>query len=269
MEYPTQPELTTEGERGPLMLDRRGKIADLVRQRGSARVNELAEIFSVSPVTIRTDLASLEREGMLVRDHGGAVATPATSALIAFDQRTGMYQDIKAHIGAAAAALVAPGDTILLDAGTTVVEMVKHLRQHTPLTVVTNALNVAAELRDVAEAQVWMLGGTMNYATFGTLGPLVEQSLGDLMVQKLFLAAESLDLDYGVTDSTMEIAQVKRAMVRAAREVIVLADSSKFQRKGFIRVIPFTTISTLITDHAMPDDHAAHLKQQGVRVLQV
>ena len=265
---PTAPP-STDLERAGLMLERRTRIGELVRQRGAVRVNELAEIFGVSPVTIRSDLGALEKEGVLIRDHGGAVIAPITSALIAFEQRTGMYLDAKQRIGEAAASFVVTGDTILLDAGTTVVEMVKHLRPLTPLTVVTNALNVAAELRGVQDAQVWMLGGTMNYATFGTLGPMVEQSLNELVVQKVFLAAESIDLSYGVTDSTMEIAQVKRAMVRSARQVILLVDSSKWQRSGFIKVIPFDKISTIITDSALPEAARFAAEQAGVTVLQV
>ncbi len=264
-----QSDESTLSDRSPLMLDRRSRIAELVRQRGSARVNELAEIFGVTPVTIRSDLAALEREGVLIRDHGGAVALPAMNALIAFEQRAGIRLEAKARIGAAAAQFVDPGDTILLDAGTTVVEMVKHLRQRTPLTVVTNALNVVIELRHLTEVQVWMLGGAVNYATFGTLGPLVEQSLGDLVVEKLFLAAESVDSAYGVTDSTSEIAQTKRALARAARRVFLLADSSKWQRRGFIKVIPLSAIDTIITDTDLPDSEVSRLEAAGVRVMLV
>ncbi|ACL25755.1 DeoR/GlpR family DNA-binding transcription regulator [Chloroflexus aggregans] len=257
------------GDRSPLMLDRRSRIAELVRQRGSVRVNELAEFFGVTPVTIRNDLAALEREGVLIRDHGGAVALPTTSALIAFEQRTGLRLEAKARIGAAAAQFVNPGDTILLDAGTTVVEMVKHLRQRTPLTVVTNALNVVIELRHLNDVQVWMLGGMVHYATFGTLGPLVEQSLGHLVVEKLFLAAESVDASYGVTDSTSEIAQTKRALARAARRIILLADSSKWQRRGFIKVLPFESIETVITDTDLPEIDLRRMEEAGVRVMLV
>lgn len=261
-----------EGERdgrGPLMLDRRTRIAELVRQQGSARVSELARLYGVTPVTIRSDLAQLEREGVLIRDHGGAVATTPASALIAYDQRAGMATGAKRRIGAAAAAFVAPGDTVLLDAGTTVVEMVEHLRPLSPLTIVTNALNVAAELHGLPDARVLMLGGTINYDTFGTLGPQVEQSLGEIVVQKLFLAAESVDPAYGVTDSTPEIAQMKRAMVGAARQVYLLADSSKWQRAGFIKVIPFERITAVITDRELPEAARRAVEQAGSEVVLV
>lgn len=254
----------------PLMLDRRARIAALVRQRGSVRVHELAELFQVSPVTIRTDLVQLEKEGALVRDRGGAIAAAGPpSALVAFEQRATIRQQVKERIGRAAAALVEPGDTILLDAGTTVVEMVKYLPQAAQLNVVTNALNVALELRALSEVRVLLLGGTINYATFGTLGPLAEQGLEGLNVQKLFLAAETVDLAAGVTDSTVEIAQVKRAMVRAARQVILLADSSKWGRTGFIRVAPVSALHTVVVDAGLPEPERAALERMGVRVLVV
>ena len=263
------PEISPGEEVTPLMLERRALIAALVRQRGAVRVPELAEQFQVSTVTIRTDLAQLEKDGVLLRNRGGAIAASVPSALIAFDQRTSLNQSTKQLIGAAAARLVAPGDSILLDSGTTVVEMVKHLQHVSGLTVVTNALNVALELRAVRDARVLLLGGAMNYETFGTLGPLAEQNLESLVVQKLFLAAETVDLAAGVTDSTVEIAQVKRAMVRSARQVILLADSSKWERTGFIKVIPLAAIHTVVSDSGLPAAVRATLERQGIELILV
>lgn len=254
-------------EETPLMLERRARIAALVRQRGSARVQELADLFQVSPVTIRTDLAQLERNGVLVRDRGGAVAAQPTSALVAFDQRASLHQDVKRRIGQAAAQLVAPGDTILMDAGTTVVEMVRHMQHAAPLTVVTNALNVALELRALRDARVMLLGGTVNYETFGTLGPLAEQNLEGMVVPKLFLAAETVDSVAGVTDSTLEIAQVKRAMVRAARQVILLADSSKWGRTGFIKVVPLAALHTVVSDAGLPEAARQAIERAGIELI--
>jgi DeoR family transcriptional regulator, aga operon transcriptional repressor len=251
----------------PLMLDRRARIVELVRQRGAVRVPELAELFQVSQVTIRNDLMQLEREGALTRDRGGAVLKTHGSALVAFDQRATINLEAKQRIGRAAAALVEPGDTILMDAGTTVVEMTRHLQSAAPLTVVTNALNVALELRAARETRVLMLGGTVSYETFGTLGPIAEQNLGELVVQKLFLAAETVDQAAGVTDSTVEIAQVKRAMVRAARRVILVVDSSKWGTAGFIKVVPLTAIDTIVSDAGLPESERAAIERLGIELI--
>ncbi|NJN66388.1 MAG: DeoR/GlpR transcriptional regulator [Chloroflexaceae bacterium] len=255
--------------KAPLMLDRRSQIAALVRQQGVVRVQELAELFQVSEVTIRGDLARLEQEGVVIRDRGGAVANNQRTMLIAFEQRKGLHQFAKQRIGQAAAQMVSPGDTIIMDAGTTVVEMAKHLTQVAPLTVVTNAINAAAEMGRHHEQRVLLLGGTVNYDTLSTLGPMVEQGLNDLVVQKLFLAAQSVDRDMGVTDTSPEIAQVKRAMVRVARRVILLADSSKWQRAGFIKVVPFDAIHAVVSDTGLTGDARATLERAGIKVVLV
>ncbi|MGQ9613867.1 histidine kinase N-terminal 7TM domain-containing protein [Chloroflexus sp.] len=128
------------------------------------------------------------------------------------------------------------------------------------ITLFKQAAQALQEAKEAAEA---------NYATFGTLGPLVEQSLGDLVVEKLFLAAESVDSTYGVTDSTGAIAYTKRALARAARRIILLAASSKWQRRGFIKVLPLAAIETIITDTDLPETELRRLEMAGVRVVLV
>lgn len=207
---------------------------------------------------------------MLIRDRGGAVFNhQGVSRLIAFEQRTRLYQEEKRRIGQVAAQFVESGDMIILDAGTTVVEMTRYRTHATPLTVVTNALNVAAEMAGQPDTQVLLLGGTVNDATFSTLGPMVEQGLGDLVVQKVFLGAQSVENEAGVTDTSMEIAQVKRAMVRTARRVILLADSSKWRRTGFIKVVPYQAIHTVVTDTNLPDAARRAIERHGIELVLV
>jgi DeoR/GlpR family transcriptional regulator of sugar metabolism len=252
-----------------MTLHRRAQIAKRVRQQGVVRVNELADVFQVSEVTIRNDLAQLEKEGQLIRDRGGAIMTGEVTTLAAVDQRAALSIEEKRRIGRAAAQLVAPGDTIILDAGTTVVEMVSHLAGIPSLTVVTNALNVAAEIGASTDARVILLGGALNRESSSTLGPLTLQYLDDLVVQKVFLGAQAVDLHVGITDASIEISQVKRAMIRAARQVILLADSSKWERRGFYKVVPLTSLHTVITDTELPRDLCAAVERLGVEVMQV
>jgi DeoR/GlpR family transcriptional regulator of sugar metabolism len=252
-----------------LMLDRRARIADLVRQDGAARIDDLVERFGVSAVTIRGDLEYLDREGLIVRDRGGAIASGQASALIAFDQRTGLNLEAKRRIGKAAAQLVNAGDTMIVDAGTTAVQMIPHLPQTAALTVVTNAINVALELRLLPDAQVILLGGSLSYTTFSSSGPLADQGLEDVVVQKLFLAAQSVDLHAGVTDTSLEIARVKRAMIRAAQQVILVADSSKWGRPGFVKVTPLSAIHTVITDTNLPREAQLVIERSGTALILV
>ena len=218
---------------------RRRQILELVKSEGAAHVNSLAHKFGVSAVTIRNDLSKLEEAGELLRDRGGAItSSPARQIkhLLGLKERATLNLEAKQRIGKAAARFVQPGDTIIMDAGTTVVEMTPHLIGIAPLTVVTNALNVALTIGSASEAQVILLGGMLSREASSTVGPLAEQTLADLSVNKVFLGTQALDLQDGLTDTTLEIAQVKRAMIKAAKQVILLADSAKWNHTGFIKV---------------------------------
>jgi DeoR family transcriptional regulator of aga operon len=267
--HPSDP---AAASRGPMIQQRRLQIAGLVQQSGAARVAELAEHFQVSEVTIRNDLAQLEKQGLLVRDRGGAVPPSHTrelTSLLAVEQRAHLQITEKQRIARAAAQLVTPGDTILMDAGTTVVEMAPHLAGITPLTVVTNALNVALEVGAKTAAHVILLGGNLNRESSSTLGALAQQTLGELMVQKAFLGTQAFDLENGFTDTTLEIAEVKRAMIRAARRVILLTDSSKLNQHGFIKVAPLTAAHTVITDTGLPAEARPVIEGMGIELMVV
>lgn len=259
-------------KRAPMILQRRAQIADLVRQSGAVRVADLAERFQVSEVTIRADLVHLEKQGQLVRDRGGALpldhAREITS-LLAVEQRAHLQIAEKQRIARAAAQLVSPGDTIIMDAGTTVVEMAPHLAGITPLTVVTNALNVALEVAAKTDARIILLGGNFSRESSSTLGSFGEQTLDELRVQKAFLGTQAFDLEHGLTDTTLEIAQIKRAMIKAARRVILLTDSSKLGHSGFIKVAPLTAMQTIITDDALKPETRSALEALGLEVITV
>lgn len=194
---------------------RRTQIVEMMDARDAMRVGELATEFGVSEVTIRSDLVHLERAGKLVRDRGGATATadsaagaPAIRSLLAIEKRAGLFVEEKKRIARAAAQLVAPGDIIIMDAGTTVVEMTPFLAHIAPLTVVTNALNVALRLETETQANVILLGGALSRTSASTLGPLTEQGLNGMTVGTLFLGTQAWNDADGLTDTTMEIAGV-------------------------------------------------------------
>lgn len=253
-----------------MVLQRRTQIAELVRDAGSVRVDELSERFQVSEVTVRNDLVQLEKQGLVVRDRGGALAPSQTrelTSLLAVEKRAHLQTAEKQRIARAAAQLVSPGDTILMDAGTTVVEMAPHLAGISPLTVVTNALNVVLEVSAKTDAHIIFLGGNFSRESSSTLGSLAERTLDELRVQKAFLGTQAFDLEHGLTDTTHEIAQIKRAMIRAARRAILLTDSSKLGRSGFIKVAPLNAVQTLITDSGLPAEARAELERQGVKVV--
>jgi DeoR/GlpR family transcriptional regulator of sugar metabolism len=253
---------------------RRRQIAALVHSDGSAHVTALARKFDVSTVTIRNDLAALEKKGDLLRDRGGAIPAPSPSPrhlshLLGLGERAVLNIEAKQRIGKAAAQFVQPGDTIIMDAGTTVVQMAHHLAGISPLTVVTNAPNVALTIGAATDAHVILLGGTLSREASSTVGPLAEQTLADLSVQKLFLGTQAMDLEDGLTDTTLEIAQVKRAMINSAKEVYLLADSTKWDHTGFIKVASLEGIDALITDEKFPASARIALDRLGIQLVVV
>jgi DeoR/GlpR family transcriptional regulator of sugar metabolism len=253
---------------------RRRQIAALVQSDGAAHVNTLARKFGVSAVTIRNDLAALEKKGDLLRDRGGAIPAPAPSSrqvryLLGLRERASLNLGAKQRIGKAAAQFVQAGDTIIMDAGTTVVEMASHLAGISPLTVVTNAPNVALTIGAATDAHIILLGGTLSREASSTVGPLAEQTLADLSVQKVFLGTQAMDLEDGLTDTTLEIAQVKRAMIAAAKEVYLLADSTKWDHTGFIKVASLEGIDVLISDEKFPAAARTAVERLGIRLVLV
>jgi DeoR/GlpR family transcriptional regulator of sugar metabolism len=232
-------------------------------------VAELGRFFGVSEVTIRNDLERLAHEGLLVRDHGGAIARTLTALSVTFNQRAQLNLEAKQRIGQAAANLVQPGETIIMDSGTTLMEMAKRLRNLSPLTVITNGLNIAIQVGSLPDVHVVLAGGSLSSETISTVGPLAERDLGDLLADRLFLGTHAFELEAGLLDVSIEVARIKRTMISAAEKVILLADSSKFPTRAFARVASLSAINCLITDTGFPEDAARQLAAQGIELLRV
>lgn len=263
---------TAEVVRSPQTVERRAAVLDIIRERGVISVGEIARRFGVSEVTARNDLDVLARQGVVIRQRGGAIAQVQTVLARAFDQQSHVNLEAKVRIGAFAASLVQPGETILMDAGTTVMEMAKRLPAVGPITVVTNAMNVASQIVNRKDAHVILLGGSLSPETISTVGPLVESGLSDLIVSKLFLGAHTVDVDAGIVDTSIEIARVKQAMIQTAGEVILLADSSKWTTRcpqAFARVALLTAVQTVVTDSDMPAEIRSSIERLGSRLCVV
>lgn len=255
--------------------ERRRRIAAWINERGSATVNELAREFGVSTVTLRTDLQALERSGALERSHGGAlpVATragndaPITEAPLSVKQAR--YHDEKVDIARMAAAMIRDGETIILDSGSTTFEIARLLGELPlrSLTVVTNALNIAMELvGGPSHIRVLMLGGVLRPLSYSMVGPDAELTLSRLVADRLFLGADAVDLDLGVTTADPTEAQLNSRMVEIARETIVLADASKFGKRSFSRIAPLEAVHCIVTDRKAPKELVAAFRSRGVEV---
>ena len=257
----------SDDSRNLLAAERRARIAELVNKRGYVRVSELAETFDVSAVTIRNDLDSLSQQRLLVRKRGGAVADTHTSLTIAFDHRASLQQEEKRRIAQAAAELVEPGDTIIMDAGSTLMELAHALAHVSPLTVVTNALNVAIKMGSYPNVHVLLVGGSLNTETICTIGPNAIRDLSELVLHKVFLGVHAVRPSSGLTDTSIEIAQIKQAMIRSGRQIILLADSSKWGQVAFAKVAPLSAVDIFVTDSSLPESAREVLQRQGIELI--
>ncbi|QGP91957.1 Glucitol operon repressor [Neomoorella glycerini] len=249
--------------------ERKQKIIEILEHTPAVRVAELSELFQVSEVTIRRDLQELEAAGLLKRTHGGAVSITTASFEPTLIEKEEEHLEEKKAIARAALDLIADGDTILLDAGSTTLQLARLLKANKKqaLTVVTNALNVAWELAFVEAIDLILTGGHLRHRTLSSVGPIADNTLLGLYVDKVFLATNSLDVERGLTTPNIYEAQTKQNMVKAGREVIVLADHSKFGRTSLGFVCPITAIHRLITDPGAPQEDLARLKERGVEVI--
>ena len=245
--------------------ERKQRILAALHHKPTVRVVDLGRALRVSEASIRRDLADLERAGLLKRTHGGAV-TPRLAALEpSLADKEDQYQAEKAAIARLASTFVQEGDTIFLDAGSTTRRIARELRHRRGITIVTNALNIAWDLAS-SEIDVVVTGGQLRRGMLSHVGPIADQAIASLHVDKLFLAANGVDPTKGVTTPSLEEAQTKRAMVERASEIYLVVDHSKFGRVTFSSICGLDRVHHLITDDRLPESLAQAIRLAGVRV---
>ncbi|MCC6832153.1 MAG: DeoR/GlpR transcriptional regulator [Thermoleophilia bacterium] len=250
--------------RGP---ERRQSILELLADRGEVLIAEVCKRTGVSQMTIRRDLAALEREGALQRVHGGAVARQSRSYEPPFALRALRHQDAKARIAAAAAALVAEGETVAVDVGTTAIELARALRDRSNITVVTPNLRAALEVATNPDIRVIVTGGTVRPGELSMVGQMSERVFAELRCDIVFLGVGAIDAEAGVTEFNLDDALVKRAACRHARRRVALADTSKLGRVAFAQVCAASDVDVLITDSEADEHLLAPLRDLGMEVL--
>lgn len=245
---------------------RREEIVRLAETTGLASVTDLAERFRVSASTIRRDLARLEATGRLTRTYGGAMAAPHR-AEPPLQQRIGEAFAEKVAIARWAAAQIEPGDSLALDAGSTVAALAHQLRDHTGLTVATASLTVLSELAGADGLTVHCLGGTMRAVSQALVGPIAENALERMSFDRAFLAADSVDAERGICEADLAQTRLKELMAQRSARVYVLAHAAKLGRRPFhawTRLSPGWTLVTTGTD-----PQVAPFTEKGIRVVTV
>lgn len=246
--------------------ERRRAIVELVIQEGRVLVADLSERFETSPVTIRKDLEILHTQGRLHRTHGGAL--PAQESALedpTLREKEKLHRKEKLRIAAVAAQRVKEGQVVILDSGTTTTVIARALRNFTNLTVITNALNIAADLAGTA-VEVILTGGTLRKNSFSLVGPIAEETLHRLNADILFLGVDGFDVNYGLSTPNLLEAKVNRAMMDVARVTIATCDSSKFGRRSLSLIAPPTAVQEVITDKGIPKSDLNALRKAGVAV---
>lgn len=235
--------------RPTLTDDRRNRLLERIRQRGFASLPALAQELAVSESTVRRDLDFLEESGVAQRTHGGVFYTGPSPKLAHFDQRQSFNWDKKRQIAVAASRLIDDNDTILLDGGSTTYELAQLLVGR-PLQVVTNSLPVANLFTSSENADLVFIGGYVHAKTGVSLGPYANQMLAGLNVRRAVLSVAGAN-DRGFYNSNLLLVETERAMMNAADEVIVVADSTKFGHTSLIHLCNLSDIDVLVTDHEL------------------
>jgi len=247
---------------------RREEIVRLATTSGLASVEELAAAFDVTASTIRRDLAQLTAEGRLARTYGGAMALLARSET-SLRQRVGEAYEAKRGIARWAAHQVAAGETVLLDAGSTVGALAHELRWTAPLTVVTTGLTSIEALADAEDVHVECLGGTLRHLSQGFVGPLTEAALERMTFDRVFLGADGVTADRGICEAALEQTRLKELMARQAQRVYVLAHAAKLGRSPFHAWAQLPAGWTLVTDRGAGPGAVAPFLAAGVDVVVV
>lgn len=247
--------------------ERRTQILSLLREQGRVQVKDLSRRFKTSEVTIRNDLRELHLRGLVRRAHGGALRPEETVIESPLWERVHTHAEEKRRIGAAAAALIQDGETIILDSGSTTHEIAKRIKQKQNLQVITNGVNIAMELVGTQGIQVILLGGVLKKDSYSVVGHFPEVMLGELYADKFFIGAAGCDLHFGLSNSDIEEARVNQAMLRIAREKILVADSSKFGRRSLVRIGPLEEMNKVVTDNALSADFRRELEARGVELI--
>lgn len=249
--------------------ERQEGMAALVSRRGRMSVAELAAEFDVTTETVRRDLTVLERAGLIRRVHGGAVPTSALPVIeAALAERDLSHPAEKDRIARAAVGLLPDGDaTVLLDAGSTTARVAGSLPRDRRLTVFTHAVPVAARLASSSNVELHVLPGRVRRTTHAAVGDETVIALGRLRADVAFLGTNGVSAGHGLSTPDTAEAAVKRAMVAAARRVIVLADSSKLGQELTVSFAPLSDVDVLVTDSGIADTHKGMLTDAGVEVV--
>ena len=248
------------------LAERHNAILELLKQRGTVPVSDLAEILKVSSVTIRKDLTLLEEKKLLYRTHGRAILINPYINDRHVSEKEKLNTEEKKAIGKMASTLIAPDDTIIIASGTTMFFLAHQIVPEDHLTVITSSITVTSILARYKNIDIIQLGGLVRNSSVSAVSEYAEKMLEDFSCSKLFIGVDGIDLDYGLTTTNLLEASLNKSMIKAAQKTIVLTDSSKFGRRGFGKICGLDTIDQIITDVKVPSQTVKALEDMGIEV---
>ncbi len=250
-----------------LPKQRKDKILELLKEDGSAKVNDLSRIFKVTEVTIRQDLEKLEKDGLVIREHGGVHLKEFEDQVRSFSLINQDHLEQKEVIARKCAEFIYPGDVIILDSGSTTTEIARKIKGMNQLTVITNALNIALMLGENPNIEVVMTGGEFKSPTLSLTGQKAADFFKGLNVQKLFIATAGISLKSGLTYPSISDLVVKRAMIGAADITYLAADSSKMGKSALASLGALSLIDYIVTDDGIEETHKKVFQDHEIELI--
>lgn len=250
-----------------LKKKRQAHIMEVLIKEEAMSVSELAELLDVSSVTIRKDLNELEQAGKLYRSHGKARIINPFTLNRSVSEKEKMAPEQKDAIGREAAKLIDRDDSIIIASGTTVHALARNIKPIHRLTVVTASLQVSVILSQDESNDIIQLGGMLRHSSLSVVGQYSKSILENCSFSKLFIGVDGIDFNYGFTTTDMREAELNQQMMRAAQKVIVLADSTKFGRRGFAKICNIEDIDMIITDSGINPNVVKQIKEHGIEVI--
>ena len=249
------------------IAERHNYILEKLREQQFVKVSEMAEELDVTTVTIRKDLKTLEERNLLFRTHGSAMPINPYVPDMSVQIKGKLKNEEKRKIAIAAAKLIEENDSIIISAGSTNYKFAEQIQPIGHLNVVTSSLPVSILLNDIPEVSVIQLGGNLYKSSMSVRGEYASAAFNDLACSKLFLGVDGIDKEHGITNSNIDEALLSKSMIEASSKIIVLADSSKFGKRGFGKVCGLEGVDIIITDDGITDSMANMLDNLGIRVI--
>ena len=251
-----------------LKLERLERISDYVAENRYATVKELSEMLDTSPATIRRDIGTLSKQQKVIVAHGGIAYNEAkVSAEATFREKMQHNSEEKQRIAKAVCQFIEPGSTLIIDSGSTTIGMVPYISEIEDLNVVTNDVKLAASLADCVGGAVTMIGGSLRGGYHSTIGYYAEGMLSDMRADLCVIGTDAISMEKGFMISNLDEVGTKRAMIKAARKVIVICDHSKFKRESFVSFCDLDQADIVVTGEEVSSDISKEFEKIGVKLI--